>query len=374
MYSMKTSQNHKIVLYVSLVFFIITGLLLLVLCQNDARPAMHTDDDEDWEKIINELFDLRNECILNQDMDTIESIFLTNEKNGRWAYEFEVQRTKYLFDWAVKQGIDITGIDSKIKIKSVKQVGRGYSFYLVSSNEYEYAYKDDPQTKNMFRLGAYHSLDLIPNEADDSWVISRQWYDDPLLDSINLENVTDEMTAYITSHESIDISGISEQRVKAVEYADRYCGAASDGQNNYEYNSEYTNYNPLGGDCANFASQVLLAGGFKKNGTWNYTGGKGSRAWVNAQGLKDYLLYSGRASLLAGGSYKEIYQYAYSLRPGDIVAYVKKGKVTHVSVVTGADSKGYPLVSCHNLDRYRVPWDIGWSGDNVRFFLLNVSY
>jgi hypothetical protein len=56
------------------------------------------------------------------------------------------------------------------------------------------------------------------------------------------------------------------------------------------------------------------------------------------------------------------------------VAYVKKGKVTHVSVVTGADSKGYPLVSCHNLDRYRVPWDIGWSSDKVKFFLLNVSY
>jgi len=373
MYAMKTSRNHMIVLYVSLVFFIITGLLLLILCQNDASPAMNTDD-EDWQGIINELFDLRNECILNQDMDTLETIFLTNEKNGRWAYEFEVQRAKYLRDWSAKQGIEITGIDSQIKMKSVKQVGRGYSFYIISSNEYRYAYKDDPETENLFRLGAYHSLDLIPNEDDDSWIVSREWYDDTLLDSINLENVTEEMTAYITSHEAIDISGISEQRVKAVEYADMYCGAASDGQNDFEYNGEFTNYNPLGGDCANFASQVLLAGGFKKNGTWNYAGGKGSRAWVNAQGLKDYLLYSGRASLLASGSYKEIYQYAYSLRPGDIVAYVKKGKVTHVSVVTGADSKGYPLVSCHNLDRYRVPWDIGWSGDKVKFFLLNVSY
>lgn len=374
MYSTQVSRNKMIVLYVSLVFFIITGLLLLTLCRDEASPAVNADS-EDWQRILNELFDLRNDSILKQDKETLEDIFLINEKNGRWAYEFEVQRAKYLSAWSAKQGVEITSIHSEIKIKSVKQVGRGYSFYLISSNEYKYAYMDTPKTENIFRLGAYHSLDLIPSEeVDNSWIISREWYDDPLLDSINLDNVTDEMTDYIMAHPAIDISGISDQRVTAVEYADMYCGAASGGQNNYEYNSEYTNYNPLGGDCANFASQVLLAGGFKKNGTWNYAGGKGSRAWVNAQGLKDYLLYSGRASLLAAGSYKEIYQYAYSLRPGDIVAYVKKGKVAHVSVVTGADSKGYPLVSCHNLDRYRVPWDIGWSGDNVRYFLLNVSY
>lgn len=373
MYSMKPSRNNMIVLYVSLIFFIVTGILLLTLCQNEASPAINADG-EDWQRIINELFVLRNDYTLNQDKNTLETIFLTSEKNGKWAYEFEVQRAKYLSNWSAKQGVDVTHIHSEIKIKSVKQVGRGYSFYLISSNEYSYAYKDSPKIENMFRLGAYHSLDLIPSEDDNDWIISREWYDDPLLDSINLDNVTEEMTEYIMSHPAIDISGISEQRVTAVEYADMYCGAASDGRNDYEYNSEYTNYNPLGGDCANFASQVLLAGGFKKNGTWNYKGGKGSRAWVNAQGFKDYLLYSGRASLLASGSYKEIYQYAYSLRPGDIVAYVKKGKVAHVSVVTGADSKGYPLVSCHNLDRYRVPWDIGWSGDKVRYFLLNVSY
>jgi hypothetical protein len=370
---MKDSRNNMIVLYVSLIFFIITGLLLLTLCQDEASPAVNADN-EDWEKVINGLFSLRNDCVLKQETDLLKTIFLTSEKNGRWAYESEVQRAKYLSDWSVKQGIEVSGIDSKIKIKSVKQVGRGYAFYLISANEYRYAYKDDPETENMFRLGGYHSLDLIPNEDGEGWIISREWYDDPLLDSINLENYTEEMTEYIISHPPIDLSGISEQRMTAVEYADMYCGAASDGRNDYEYNSEYTNYNPLGGDCANFASQILHAAGFKKNGTWNYAGGKGSRAWVNAQGLKDYLLYSGRASLLASGSYKEIYQYAYSMRPGDIVAYVKKGKVTHVSVVTGADSKGYPLVSCHNLDRYRVPWDIGWSGDKVKYFLLNVSY
>lgn len=365
--------NNMLALYVSLVFFIIVGFLLMMFFHDQATPVINTDE-EDWDKIISELFDIRNECVLNKDTETLNAIFLTDEKNGRWAYEFEAQRSVYLKNWASKQGVDFISIENVTEIKSVKQVGRGYSFYVMTSNEYKYAYIDAPDDINMFRLGAYHSIDLIPSKNEYGWIISREWYDDPLLDSINLENVTEDMTSYIASHTSIDISCISELRVEAVNYADMYCGAASDGQNGYSYNSEFTNYNPLGGDCANFASQVLLSGGFKKNGTWNYTGGKGSKAWVNAQAFKNYLVYSGRASVLASGSYKEIYQYAYSLRPGDIVAYVKKGKVTHVSVVTGMDSKGYPLVNCHNLDRYRVPWDIGWSGDGIKYILLNVNY
>jgi len=56
-----------------------------------------------------------------------------------------------------------------------------------------------------------------------------------------------------------------------VEYADRYCGAAADEQYGYSYNKKYKNYNPLGGDCANFASQILYEGGkFKQTGAWRY--------------------------------------------------------------------------------------------------------
>ncbi len=370
---MRFFKKNMTVLYLTLAFLIIAGFVFTIPFQSHDEAIFNTENN-DWDKIIKDIFCLRNECLLNQDLDTLKTLFLTDEKNGRWAYEFEVQRAGYLSGWAAKQGVLFTKIGSDIIIKSVKQVGRGYSFYVLTSNEYTYVYQDSPETENTFRLGSYHSVDLIPAEEENKWVISREWYDDPLLDSINSSRFTEEITAYITGHSPIDISGLSASRAAAVEYADMYCGTASDGQNDFSYNSEYTNYNALGGDCANFASQALLAGGFKKNGTWNYAGGKGSRAWVNAQALKNFLVYSGRASQLAKGSYKEIYQYAYSLRPGDIVAYVKKGKVTHVSVVTGADSKGYPLVSCHNLDRNRVPWDIGWSGDNIQFILLNVSY
>jgi hypothetical protein len=183
------------------------------------------------------------------------------------------------------------------------------------------------------------------------------------------------MTGFIASHEGADISGLSERRLSAVAYADLYCGAASDGRNEYRYNRNYTNYNDLGGDCANFASQVLFeGGGFSKTGVWNYRAGKGSRAWVNAQAFRNFITWSGRGSQIAKGKYANIYQAAYSLRPGDIVAYAKKGKVTHIAVVTGLDSAGYPLVSCHNADRSRVPFDIGWDYGETTFILIHMNY
>ena len=56
---------------------------------------------------------------------------------------------------------------------------------------------------------------------------------------------------------------------------------------------------PDGGDCANFASQILHEGaGFKKNSVWNYAGKDGTKAWLNAQGFKNYLISSGRASYI----------------------------------------------------------------------------
>ena len=55
------------------------------------------------------------------------------------------------------------------------------------------------------------------------------------------------------------------------------------------YNAEFGNYNPVGGDCANFVSQTLLARGWQMNSTWSSANGQGSLAWVFAPALEDWL-------------------------------------------------------------------------------------
>jgi len=127
------------------------------------------------------------------------------------------------------------------------------------------------------------------------------------------------------------------------------------------YSDSYCNYNPCGGDCANFVSQCLRAGTERTDGSWNtYSGGcsncgttssnAGTTAWVNNEALQNWVINAGRGQ--AWGS-------IYSLGIGDIINYDWDGDgvFDHVAIVT--DAGGSTLVSCHNIDRCNVGWQLG---------------
>ncbi len=324
-------------------------------------------------EVIHLHFDTRNKAVLEEDLATLKSLFHTGKRNGIWAYEHEVIKAKYLRKWSEKQGVRFTGIKSSVKVRRIDSKEDELSANLAVSTEYKYVYQDEPDITTSFRIGTYHSMRMA--KSDSGWLVTRQWYTDPFADSLQLDEIkTESAKAYILSQEARDFSDLNKRRVDAVEYADRYCGAANKIEDGFTYNKKYRNYNGIGGDCANFASQILHEGGkFRKTYGWNYNKG-GSSAWVNASAFKNYMLYSGRASLISYGNYHKVLKPSYKLLPGDFVAYEKKGDITHISVVTGADSKGYTLVNCHNTDRYRVPWDLGWSNKGIRFWLVRVHY
>ena len=82
---------------------------------------------------------------------------------------------------------------------------------------------------------------------------------------------------YIINHEEIHPTLTKEQE-KAIEYAHRYCGAAADEEYGLKFNPKYKDFNGDGGDCANFASQIMYESGrFKKNAIWNYENGSNKR-------------------------------------------------------------------------------------------------
>lgn len=335
------------------------------------------DDDlfKKLEPLLNELFTQRNEAILSFDSDSLRKYYNLNQKPSLYAFENEAKKIKYLCNWSEKQGVSFSEIKSKVKVKKIKKKDTNlYSTIAVVSTEFHYYYDSDEAKKdNMFRLGTYHYLNLKLD--DESFLITKEWYTDPFADSLNLNNIkSDEIKNYITQKNAPTLN-LTDRVKKAITYAHKYCGAAADDEEGFNYNNKYTDFNPAGGDCANFASQILYEGGnFKKNNTWNYIDGAGSIAWVNAQGFKNYMIDSGRASLVAKGKYQQVYKAAYNLRPGDFVAYEKKGRITHISTITGLDSKGYPLVTCHNTDRLLVPYDLGWSNPDITFHLVHTHY
>ncbi|WP_446899090.1 amidase domain-containing protein [Clostridium sp. LBM24168] len=354
---------------ICIIAFLLVGLFSSVV------KAGEIYDENEVKTALQKIFIDRNKAILNGDLELVKDIYDKNTKYGTWAYEYEEKKMKYIRNWEEKQGIKFIDIKPKIVIKRIREKSdEKLSINLICSTQYRYSYNDNSKKINVFRIGTSHVLNIV--RRGDQWIITKEWYKDPFADSLKINNLkVDSIKQYILSQKPKDISVIDKKRKSTVEYANKYCGLAAEEGNRYSYNKKYRNYNWKGGDCANFASQILFEGGnFRKNSAWSYDKKGATRAWINADGFKDYMIYSGRASIIAYGSYEKVYKASYKLLPGDFVAYEKKGDITHISIVTGVDSKGYALVTCHNTDRDKVPWDLGWNDKNIKFWIIRVNY
>ncbi|WP_294358473.1 amidase domain-containing protein [uncultured Clostridium sp.] len=368
------SKISRIVLIIITIMLLIQlGVGNLVSAQDggeNEEKKLPLPEKEEITKVVEKIFNDRNRAILEHDLSLVKDHYNTDSKYGMWAYEYEEKKANYLHNWEEKQGAIFVEIKPKVVIKSLKGTADKVRAYLICSTEYQYMYEDNMEVTNVFRIGTDHTLTLARD--GDRWIIVKEWYKDPFGDSLELKNLkSDDVKSFIMSQETKDLEGINERRKGIIEYGKQFCGGATEEQYGFKYNKKYRNYNPEGGDCANFASQMLHEGGkFKKNSSWNCDGSGATGPWVNAGGFKNYMVNSGRASVIAYGNYEKVYKLAYKMLPGDFVAYEAKGDVNHISMVTGVDSKGYPLVTCHNTDRYMVPWDLGWSNPKIKFWLV----
>ncbi|HEY5562973.1 MAG TPA: amidase domain-containing protein [Clostridiaceae bacterium] len=361
-------NKKKVLIFLS---FLSSIILLCGYSQSKSEVVIYSD--EEIKSAMEQLFQNKAKAVLTGDLEALDGIYDRNTKFGNWACEYEERKIKYLHNWGAKQGINFIDISPKIIIRKKYLKENRCSINLICSTLYKYSYEDQPDIINESRIGTYHNMTVVNREG--TWVVTKEWYNDPFADSLSINSLkVDSMKQFIVSQVARDMSTILDRRKNAITYAQEFCGSASDEKNNYKYNKKYLDYNPKGGDCANFASQILFEGGkFRKNSSWNYAG-EGNRAWVNADGFKGYMVNSGRASVIAYGNYEKVLKVSYKLLPGDFVGYEKKGDITHISVVTGADSKGYSLVTCHNTDRNNVPWDLGWSDKAIKFYLVRVHF
>ena len=367
-------SSKKIILMISIIALLTAGIILFkqpiaVMVSNDNNPS---NRGELTEGHIEELFDIRASAYLNEDIDLLESLYYTKNRSGLLAFENEHIKLIYINGWANKQDVDFIEVNSYIATRRIDEIEKGrYDVSLAVSTEYIYKYKD-MEDQTSFNIGTYHSMEFT--KVGDKWLVSKEWYGDPFGGFLQLDDL-DKVKETIRSGSPPDLSDLNERRIGAVEYANKYSGVAMPPDYSFHYNNEYRNYNGHGGDCTNFASQVLYeGGGFPKNTSWNYNSGGSTAAWVGANPFHRYMVYSGRASLIASGSYENILAHSYNLLPGDYIAYERKGKVAHISIVTDFDNKGYALVNSHNTDRYKVPWDIGWSTKDVKIYLVRVHY
>ncbi|RUQ87193.1 CHAP domain-containing protein [Labedella gwakjiensis] len=97
---------------------------------------------------------------------------------------------------------------------------------------------------------------------------------------------TADITVFV-GDQQVPALGTSTYTYSALTPVDKQLGYALTHWENY--NTAYGDYNPSGGDCANFVSQTLLARGWQMNSTWSSSNGQGTRAWVYAPALEDWL-------------------------------------------------------------------------------------
>lgn len=393
---MKAILNYKNLI---MLFCFFAGIAVIIAIYTTIPVANILYTNEDEQNITDEIetmYNSRNAAFISGNLNSLKPMFDTDQKYGQWSLEHEVRRVKYLKDWAKLRGIRFINVESYIRIKKIFNKTFRPRLALEESYKFDYIYTNAPTPViNSFGVGIRHTLTL--EKKNSHYQIYSDWYTDCFEDAMGAYSgeIHDEtvFSDYEKTTETYSSGSAASKpyynRQKAVEYADKYCGAPWGSGNNYKYNKSYSDYNGIGGDCTNFASQVIGSpegGGLPQDGTWHcslskYARCQGTRAWVNVDGLLSYLLYSGKGSQIKRGNFKDLTEPTQSLPkgaiskiiPGDLICYIKKGNPDHFAIVTAIDSNGYPLVNSHTTDRYHVPWDLGWGDKKITFSLIHIN-
>jgi uncharacterized protein YijF (DUF1287 family) len=138
----------------------------------------------------------------------------------------------------------------------------------------------------------------------------------------------------------------------AVANADKQLGYAMAHWNDYN-TSQYGDLNPVGGDCANFVSQTLIARGWQMNSQWynHDAAADWSPAWGYVPAMDNYL----RANASTLGLTEYSFDQRETIKVGDIVMFDwdDNDSLDHVQIVSSVqeiDGKILIKMAGHNID------------------------
>jgi len=339
---------------------------------NPAEPANPPGPEKpDLTPRLREIYERRAQRFLaGWEGPPLEQDFLLERKTAQWALLHEKGKYNYVKAWAEARGVRFVEARSKIWVKELKMTEDRARFYVAQALELGYQYPGE-EAVNRLGVGSRHIVELH-RTGDGRWLIGLEWYSDPLGDETETpaEIPKPRSTGFLerAAPHAPAAAAIARRydREGAVEYADMYCGLAAGCGNDNKYNPKMRNYMGEGGDCANFVSQSLRYGGKLQMPTF-----------TRADGLIGHLRYSGKGDLVAKGDFGTVWRIAVNkqegfrafLKPGDVLGYEEKGKMTHVAIITGFDSRGYPVANSHTADRYHVPFDLGWDRKTIYWFV-----
>ena len=136
----------------------------------------------------------------------------------------------------------------------------------------------------------------------------------------------------------------SYNRIAACDYAYKYWSS---------YNPAYTSYKGNGGDCANFVSQCLHAGGIPTDATWKAD----SVSWIRASAVPSYMMNKGYAT-----------KTSYTNATAGSFAYTSSG-AGHAVLVTINDGAKIAYTA-HTTDRKDAAFSSTDLNGNYSFYVI----
>ena len=260
------------------------------------------------------------------------SLSLKRNSDGLWT-PFEVNDTEVNFNWLQHREVDpeMESTEAPDNLYPVK------SDADAAVTAYAQIVTDVPGDGDAAAAGKAVAFEINEKAVVVPFSKARETeaalYADAEVEQTGLE------TAYYDGYDADD----------AIEYSNKYWK---------HYNHRYYDYSHVGGDCCNFVSQCLSAGGMPHTDTWY----PGSVAWINVPATRKHFSKYGM-KITADNS---------SVRRGNPVYYDWQGDgvYDHTALCVGTNSSGMPVVNAHTTNVYHAPWRLG-SGGSRQTILLN---
>ena len=336
------------------------------------------------QQVIDEYFQAR-ENALNATAITEQKYVATLNKavdiNNTALMSLETKRLEARENMAKYHDVHIISAESHPYVQEVREINEnGYNeAYEVAVKEWTWIYYNDGNGGEIDEM-AYateHQMTVATKNGSGYRIINNIYDEDQFIGKAEINRNTDSalmennLQQNAVDIQTFDLSNFDINEL--IHYADLYVGV--DCINSSGYNPKYANLNGSGGDCANYVSQCLLAGGLQRDDTWYAKRKTGSsiytifsNAWATAPSLKNYLESQGYSYVNATQS---------NVFPGNpVYCYVQANSgYTHVGICVGYNNSGVPIINAHNNDIYHMPYTYftvnGNGPKTVRLFTCN---
>ncbi|MBQ9939963.1 MAG: InlB B-repeat-containing protein [Clostridia bacterium] len=291
--------------------------------------------------VINKYVNLRGESLL--DCSVVSAPYLSEKVSA-----METKRRVSVSDENKKCKIKIVDYDFSVQCSNISR--NYYGTYTVDIFEWFFYDYDDLHSPEPFTdvagFGVNHTLTIAP-DGKGNYIITDDDHDEENGTDDNYVSLYDRIPAVINYYPEYNPDA-------AVEYSDKHV---------MNYNSAYFDFSNLGGDCANFTSQSIYAGGmpqvpggiYGSNG-WFYKGPNNrSATWTGALYLRTWM--ANNRGLLVN------FPDPTQLLKGSPVFYdwTGDGKWDHAALCVGYNSSGTPIINSHTASKYHTVWNYGAS-------------